>query len=296
MDIIRFTLDKLPEPTPGLTLALGEFDGVHLGHRRLLLEAAMSGSGPAGVLLFALPFPGKGEKVLMTLEDKLVELGKDNVDVVYVLEGGEEVFGLSPEAFIETVLKPLGTKEVVVGPDYRFGKDAQGDVELLKQHFKVLLVPFATIDEEKISTSAIRRFLKEGDVEKARRYLGRPYRIKGKTVPGKKLGRTLGFPTLNLSAESPYQLPGDGVYLALAFFKGRFFRAIVDIGNKPTVSSNNGRTVEAHLLGYEGNEDYDFTLYLEFLAFRRKEMAFASQEELIEQLKKDKAWALSYDD
>lgn len=294
MEILRFRLGKLPAPKPGLTLALGGFDGLHKGHASLLLSCAYEASGDAGVLLFSKPFPGKEKEHLTSIEQRLSLLKRHRLDVAYI-EEDEDVFALEAEEFIEKVLLPLGTKKVVIGPDYRFGAKAKGDEALLRKHFEVIVVPFVSEGGEKVATSLIKTKLKEGTIEEANALLGHPYSLKGKTVLGHQVGRTIGFPTLNLETEVNQFLPKIGVYFCLAYFKGRFFKSIVNVGNNPTVGKR-PLTIEAYLFGYDGEDDYGFTLSIDFLHYLREEKRFSSLEELKAQIEKDKALALSLED
>ena len=291
MDIIRFNRNNMPSPSNGLTLALGEFDGLHIGHRSLVLLAAYQASSYSGILLFANHYKGKGNKFLTSIDDKLDLLKTDRLDYAYVLEEDDSIYELSPEEFIKEILLPLGTKKVVVGPDYRFGKMAKGDIELLKRYFEVIVVPFVEINGHKVSSSLIKEELAKGKVEEAKEELGHPFSIKGKTKEGAHIGRGIGFPTLNLDFDPNYVLPKRGVYFALAYFKGRYYKAIVNVGIKPTVGGTSP-SIEAYLFGYEGTDDYGYSLHLGFIRFRREEIKFASLEDLQKQIESDKEWAM----
>ena len=295
MKTIRFDLLHIPQIKEGLTLALGEFDGLHVGHQKLLLTAAYEASFDSGILLFAAHFPGKGNDVLTSIDDRISLLSSSKVDYAYVLEEKETIYQMEAEDYIHQVLLPLGTKQVVVGEDYRFGKDGKGDIALLGRYFKVIVVPFASLGGSKVATRRIKEVIKEGKVEEARNLLGHPYTIKGKTVRGKHLGSSIGFPTLNLDLSENYVIPKYGVYFAIAYFKGRYYKSLVNIGVRPTVDGDS-LSVEAYLFGYEGTGDYGFTCYLDLLSFHRPEKKFASLEALQAQIEKDKAWALSLHD
>ena len=294
MEIRRFTLNHLPAPRKGLTLALGGFDGVHKGHASLLLSCAYEASGESGVLLFSNPFPGKEKEHLTSIEQRLSLLEHHRLDAAYI-EEDEDVFALEPEEFIKRVLLPLGTTKVVIGPDYRFGAKAKGDEALLRKYFDVIVVPFVYEGSNKVATSLIKTKLKDGKIEEANGLLGHPYSLSGKTVLGHQLGRTIGFPTLNLEPAPHQFLPKPGVYFCLAYFKGRFFKSIVNVGNNPTLGDR-PITIEAYLFQYDGSEDYGFTLSLNFLHYLREEKKFSSLEELKDEIEKDKAFALSFSD
>ena len=293
MEVIRFHLDDIPH-FDSLCLALGEFDGMHKGHRALVFEASLEEMQRA-ILLFACPLPSKSKYVLTSLEDKINLLKRDDeLDYCLVIE--DEIASLSPREFIDKVLSPLGCKKIIVGSDFRFGYQAKGDVALLKEHFEVKEVPFLLTSGKKISTSSIREDLLNGNLDEARFCLGRPYEVVGTSVKGKQMGRKMGFPTLNLSLKAPYVLPKAGVYVCLIYFQGRYFKGMVNVGSNPTFHAGEAKHIEAHLFGYEGEDDYGFTCYVSFLSFIRDEKTFSSIRELEEQLKKDKVVALSYED
>ena len=283
-DIIRFDLDHMPEANPGLTLALGNFDGVHRGHQRLFVETSLEASGDAAVLFFAHPF-GYGPS-LSSLEDKIRYAGTSRLDKLYVFDNDERVFGLSAEEFIERVLLPLGTKTVVVGEDFRFGKNRSGDASLLQKYFRVIVVPLLEEDGSKVSSTRIKELLHEGDILKANALLGRSYEIKGTIVHGFHNGSKIGFPTANIDCPFPYVLPQSGVYCGVVYLSGKAYRAMVNVGSNPTIGALDHPIIEAHILDFD-DDCYDKTMYCAFLAYIRPEMKFDSMEELQKQLRID---------
>lgn len=290
MDIHRFRLGLLPNPIPGLTLALGNFDGVHRGHQRLLLDTTFHAKKESGVLLFDPPSPFKGDGVLTSLEQKIAICRKLRLDHVFVLETEDAFWNLSPQEFCDQILKKLGASCLCCGEDFRFGKKAEGKVADLKKDFEVILTPFLEDEGVKISSSLIREAIRKGDVEKADRLLGRPYEIVGKVAHGFRNGHLLGFPTLNLKSLISYCLPRFGVYCGFAYVDGIPHPAVINVGVHPTVDQIASPSIEAHLLDFE-EEAYEKTLYLDFRHFERCEKKFASLEELSNQLLQDKAWA-----
>lgn len=274
MEIVRFSGRDLPEGKENLTMALGFFDGMHLGHQDLLSRAALEASGLSSVLLFtALPFKGD-DRCLTSLEDKLRIAAKLRIDVAYVYEPDEAFFAMGKEEFIRDFLLPLGVKRVVVGEDYRFGKGASGNVEDLKGAFALTVVPTRVLDGERVSSSRIKQALCRREVALANRLLGRPYQVVGKIVHGKARGRTIGFPTLNFALSAPYLLPPDGIYAGIAYVLGLPYLALINVGMNPTFGELLSPLVEAHLLGYEGDA-YGKTVYLDFLDAGREEKKFA---------------------
>lgn len=290
MEIHRFRLDFLPESIPGLTLALGNFDGMHRGHQRLLLDTSFLAKNESGVLLFDPPSPFKGNNVLTSLEQKIAICRKLRLDHVFVLESNKAFWNLSPQEFCDQILKKLGASLLCCGEDFRFGKKAEGKVDDLKKDFDVHLTPFLESNGIKISSSFIREAIQNGEVEKAADWLGRPYEMAGKVAHGFRNGHLIGFPTLNLKSSTPYCLPRFGVYCGLAYIDGIPHQAVINVGVHPTIDQIEEPSIEAHLLDFE-EEAYDKTLYLDFRHFERCEKKFASLEELSKQLLLDKAWA-----
>ena len=292
MEVIVLVDGAKPLPKENLTLALGDFDGVHLGHQKLIQEGkAFADGSPFGVFLFekdpSLFLPnGKGKQFLTALKDKLYYLERAGADLAYVAEVNEAFFAMSPEAFIENYLLPLGTKKVAVGEDYRFGKGAKGTPETLKNAFDVHVTQLVYEGEEKIASRGIKNLVAEGKIEEANALLGHPYRLFGKIQEGLHNGRKIGFPTINLALSFPYILPKVGVYLGYVELKGGSFPAIINVGSNPTIGILEEAIVEAHLKGFKGNA-YGEDCKVHFLSFLREEEKFASLDELKAQLAKD---------
>ncbi len=290
MEVHRFRLGFLPDLIPGLTLALGNFDGMHRGHQRLLIDTTFHAKNESGILLFDPPSPFKGGGVLTSLDQKIAICRKLRLDHVFIVESDEAFWDLNPQEFCDQILKKLGARIVCCGEDFRFGKKAEGRVDDLKKDFEVRLTPFLEDGGVKISSSLIREAIRNGEVEKAEEWLGRPYEMVGKVVHGFRNGHLLGFPTLNLKSSTPYCLPRFGVYCGLAYVDGIPHQAVINVGVHPTVDQVKEPSIEAHLLDFE-EEAYGKTLYLDFRHFERCEKKFASLEELSNQLLLDKSWA-----
>ena len=286
MEVIRFRLNNLPPKRDNLSLALGHFDGVHRGHQSLFVANSLNAKGDAAALLFSNPF-GKGP-YLSSVEDKIRYALSSRLDALYVLENDESFFALEPEAFIQ-MLRDLGCTRVTVGPDFRFGHRAAGDIDMLRAAFEVEVVPMLEEDGEKISSRQIKSLLEAGDLKGANARLGRSYEIKGKVVEGFHNGKKLGFPTANIEPSFPYVLPYPGVYCCAVYFDGVAYRAMVNVGDNPTLGVAKKPTIEAYILDYDG-DCYGKTLYCAFLAYVRQEKKFAGLEELKEQLKKDERY------
>ncbi len=224
---------------------------------------------------------------MTSFEDRLRLFSRYEVDLALILETSPSFFFLTPSSFIEEVLKKLKPDCLVTGEDYRFGKDAIGDVALLKEHFPVMTCPLLLDDNgEKIGTKEIASFLRNGDIARANRYLGRDYEILGKVGKGYQNGRKIGFPTANLSLSASYLLPKEGVYKGIAYLRGKPYLSLVNVGKAPTVGLLKETLVEVYLDGFSG-DCYNESVYLSFLERIRDERRFSSLDELKEQLEKD---------
>ena len=261
-------------------VALGTFDGVHLGHRRVI-EAALEAGGTPTVVTFH-PHPrrvlGYGVELLTTLERRLELLAELGVEETLVVEFTLDLQRVEAEAFAREYLEPIGARTVVAGPDFRFGHKREGDLELLgKLGFDARVVPAV----EGVSSSAIRQLLHDGDVGGAAALLGRPAEVEGLVVEGDARGGTLGFPTANLAVEPDMLVPATGIYAGFA----AGHRAAISIGTNPHYGGHELR-VEAFLLGFAGDL-YGKRLVVELWRRLRDERAFGSEQELIDQIARD---------
>ncbi len=272
---VAYSVDEL-EPRDRV-VALGTFDGVHLGHRQVI-EAA----GPAPTVITFHPHPrrvlGYGVELLTTLERRLELLAGLGVAETLVVEFSLDFQRIEPEAFARDYLGALGTSVVVAGENFRFGHKRAGDLDLLARlGFEVRSVPLL----EGASSSEIRRLLHEGELEGAAGLLGRPYEIDGIVVEGDARGGTLGFPTANLAVEADLLVPRRGIYAGHA----GGHRAAISIGTNPHYGGDELR-VEAFLLGFAGDL-YGKRLVVELWRHLRDERAFASEQDLIDQIARD---------
>jgi len=261
-------------------VAIGTFDGVHLGHRRVL-QAALAAGLTSTVVTFD-PHPriafGYEVELLTTLERRLELIGETGVEEALVVEFDLELAKLEPEEFADTVLRPIGTEVVVAGADFRFGSGRTGDLGLLQRlGFDARTVPLV----EGVSSSRIRDFLRAGEVERASRLLGRVPEVEGIVVAGDARGGTLGFPTANLRLDPGLLVPAYGIYAGAA--DGH--RAAISIGTNPHYGGEE-RRVEAHLLDFSGDL-YGQRIVLELWRRLREEQAFSSEEELVAQIARD---------
>jgi riboflavin kinase/FMN adenylyltransferase len=273
---------RRPEELAGVdrAVAIGSFDGVHRGHRRVL-DTVRSAGLPATVVTF-WPHPrlvlGNRVELLSTLERRLELLDEAGVDEALVVEFTPELAQRAPEEFAESLLRQIGARVIAVGENFRFGRGAEGDPGLLAQlGFDVRLVPTL----EGISSTAVRTMLGEGDVVGAAELLGRPAEVEGTVVLGDQRGGTLGYPTANLAVPPDLLVPAYGIYAGAALGH----RAAVSIGVNPHYGGHE-RRIEPHLLDFEGDL-YGRRLVVELWRRLRDERAFASEEELVAQIAED---------
>ena len=261
-------------------VAIGTFDGVHLGHRRVIEAARETGLATTVVTFDPHPRRALGNlvPVLTPLTRRLELLAELGVEDTLVVEFTLEVARLEAEEFAETVLRAIGTEVVVAGPDFRFGHRRRGDVELLRRlDFEVAAVSRV----ENVSSTRIRELVGVGDVGGAAELLGRPVEVEGVVVAGDARGGTLGFPTANLAVDAELLLPRDGIYAGAA----EEHRAAVSIGMNPHYGGRE-RRVEAFLLDFEGDL-YGRRLVVELWRRLRDERAFASEADLVAQIARD---------
>jgi riboflavin kinase / FMN adenylyltransferase len=260
--------------------AIGSFDGVHRGHRRILETAGAAGA-PVTVVTF-WPHPrlvlGNRVELLSTLERRLELLEGASVDEVLVVEFTPELAAREPAEFAESLLRQIGAKVIVVGENFRFGRAAAGDPALLQRlGFDVRTVP--TLDG--VSSTNIRSLLRDGDVVGAAHLLGRPPELEGTVVLGDQRGGTLGYPTANLSVPGELLVPAYGIYAGSALDH----RAAISIGVNPHYGGDE-RRIEPHLLDFEGDL-YGRRLIVELWRRLREERAFSSEDELVAQITRD---------
>lgn len=276
-------------------VAVGSFDGVHLGHQHLLHQALAEAKArrlPPLVYTFDPPTKvfTRGEGFLMDLEEKVEALKALGVEMILAVPFNAEFASRSAEAFLED-LRALGAEALYVGEDFRFGQGRAGTPEALEKVAPVRLVPLLELGGEAVKSSRIRALLKEGRVEETRHLLGRPYGAYGVVVEGEKLGRKLGFPTANLAVHPLKVLP-PGVYAVEA--EGAFgrYKGVANVGTRPTLGGGE-RRLEVHLLGFSG-ELYGEEMRVRFLKRIREERRFPSPEALAAQIARDVAEARAY--
>ncbi|MDO8586248.1 MAG: bifunctional riboflavin kinase/FAD synthetase [Armatimonadota bacterium] len=294
-----YDLESVSGELTRTAVTVGMFDGVHLGHRALLealREEARRIHGQSVVLTFdrhpsVTLRPEKAPKFINTLEQRLAALDGAGVDAIVVATFDRAISEMSPREFFEEILlRRLKTAVVVVGPDFRFGKNRAGDFatmsELgLERGVAAVAIAPIRVDEAPVSSTRIRTLLRHGAVEQAGKLLGRPFVLEGVVVKGAGLGKKLGFPTANLQIEDGQLIPGQGVYSADAVARNSAYPAVASIGSRPTVGGT-GVVVEAHIVGFD-EDIYGEHIRLGFRARLRDQRKFASLDALVEQMRRD---------
>jgi len=284
----------------------GTFDGVHLGHQKILnrlKEIAQKNQGETVVLTF-WPHPRlvlrpeeKSLQLLSAFEEKVGLLEKMGIDHLIILPFTKELSQMSSEEFIREILvNKIQTKSLVIGYDHKFGKNREGSFDYLTKHshlfgFEMEEISRQDIDDLGVSSTKIRTALSKGDISTANKYLGRPYYIQGQVVKGDQIGRSIGFPTANIQVKEDYKLlPIDGAYAVFVEVDSVRYKAILNIGDRPTVFGKK-KTIEAHLIDFEGDL-YGQILQIFFFEFLRDEKKFEGLEALKNQLFVDRERAL----
>ncbi len=281
------SLPELPVRPPGEAgprkVAIGTFDGVHLGHREVI-------RGSDTVLTFdphpsAITHPDALPKLLTNFPIKRDLIGGLGVEELVVIPFDREFASRSAEQFVQEVLiGQLGAERVSVGENFRFGQKAKGTPEFLASHdeFETHVVPMVEVDGESVSSTQIRGLVAAGEVDQAARFLGGPFLMEGEVVPGDRRGRELGVPTANIVPDDRLVAPGHGVYAAWA----HGHPAAVNVGVRPTFEAGRGLLVESHLIDFEGDL-YGETMRVAFVERMRGERRFESPQALVEQMWKD---------
>jgi riboflavin kinase/FMN adenylyltransferase len=301
MRVLR-SLSQVPREPAGRALALGTFDGVHLGHREVI-GSALGRARERGLVAAVVTFdphplevlrPDRPPRLLTTIERKIELVSALGLDELVAIPFTAELSRQTAQEFCDQVLvATLGARSVSVGANFHFGRNAAGDADLLRSRpeFDTDVIELVAHDGESISSSRIRALVDAGDVAAAARLLGAPYALAGTVKQGDRRGRELGMPTANLDVPEQQLLPAPGIYAATAAgesLEGEL-PAAVSIGVRPTFGGGE-LLVEAHLIGFEGDL-YGRRLRLEFLERLRDEERFESAEDLVEQMRKDVAQA-----
>lgn len=279
-------------------IAIGKFDGIHLGHKKLIDEIkSFESDGYKSAIFTFDPSPvaffGNGDyKGLTTRDEKRRIFAKLGIDVLFEYPLNRESASISPEEFIEEFLvKRMHAKCVVCGPDMSFGDRGAGNVEMLRAFgvkcgFEVRVCDKVRSYGVEIGSSLIRKEVEEGLMEKVAEHIGAPYSVTGVVAKGNQIGRTIGLPTVNLIPEADKLLPPFGVYKAIVSYNGRHYKGITNIGVKPTVTDSKQITVETNILDFD-EDIYGKPIIVNLMSFMRPERKFASTDELRRQIESD---------
>ncbi len=296
MEIIQ-AIDQLP-PHPHPVVALGNFDGVHLGHRAILKKAIDRARAAAGTA-FALTFdptpakvlaPARAPRLILAPEDKLELLGNSGIDGVIVIAFTQALSQLTPAEFVrEYLVGRIGAREVVVGHSVSFGHARAGNAEVMSElgrqmGFETIVVGPITVEGEVVSSTRVRELIAAGEMRTAARLLGRNHFLSGPVVHGRERGRTIGFPTANIDSATEC-LPPDGVYATRVILPDGAFASITNIGMRPTFAEP-ARTIEAHIFDFD-RDIYGAKVRLEILERIRGERKFDSGQALAAQIAED---------
>ncbi len=280
-------------------ITLGNFDGVHLGHQKILksvVRRARALGAPALAYTFdphplKVVAPGRCPPLILAVEDKTALMEEAGMDYLVLAGFTPARAAMSPEDFAKKIIAgALGAREVFVGDNFSFGRAKSGTVERLRElgrglGFTVTAVPTCRRGGSVVSSSRIRALISSGEVQKAASLLGRPYFIRGRVVRGRAMGRKLGFPTANIEPSSEL-IPGTGVYAAIAVLDGRRHRAMVNIGTRPTFNGHH-LTIEVHILDFD-EDVYGRDIRVEFIKRLRDEKTFSQREALVRQMERDR--------
>jgi riboflavin kinase / FMN adenylyltransferase len=283
-----------------LALSLGMFDGGHLGHKYIIDELKKVGSEndlETAILTFwphpRFVFnPNEDLKLLNTIEEKKVLMEKYGINNLFLKEFDDEFRNLTGEEFVRQILiEKLNVKYLIIGYDHSFGKNKSGNFELLQKlskelDFEVEQMEAINIHENNISSTKIRNALLAGNIKEANEMLGYSYSVSGTVVHGKKLGRTIGYPTANIEADSIKLLPKKGAYIVEVFVNENQYKGMLSIGTNPTVNGEK-LTVEVYILDFNENI-YDQNITVKFRDFLHEEIKFEGLEKLVERLDEDK--------
>lgn len=277
----------------GTAIAIGKFDGLHKGHRALIeriISEKDNGLVPAVFAFARAPkeFIGnEKQKYIFTASEKRIFMEKNGVEILVEQPLNDVIIGTEPEVFIKDILvERLGVKKIVCGSDFRFGHKRLGDVEFLKEYekkygYKTIVIDKLKHGKREISSTFIREELGKGSISLVNELLGYPYTMFGVVLEGQKLGRTLGFPTVNITPKEDKMLPPNGVYFTKAIVEGKSYDAVTNIGIRPSVKGNGTVNVETHILDFS-MDMYGKALELHFYEFIRPEKKFESLDALKE--------------
>lgn len=287
-------------------VALGKFEGIHRGHQLLLDEIKKQNNKKQKSVVFTFDMPPrsalKGDssyQQIYTKEERRILLEKQGIDILIEHPFTKDFAAMSPEDFVrEVLIKKAGAKTIVVGTDFRFGKNRAGGIVELDTlsriyGYQLIVIEKLQIDRQDVSSTRIRSLIEKGEMEKAAELLGRPYTVVGEVVHGKALGRTIQIPTVNQIASPNKLVPPNGVYVSKVWVEGQSYYGITNVGVKPTVEEDALKGVETHIFQFD-KDIYGKMICVELLHYRRPEMKFSSVDALCTQMTKDIQYGKEY--
>lgn len=279
-----------------ISIAIGNFDGIHVGHQEIIQKLFENNFINPSILTFN-PHPQSifdfDYRCIFSVEEKVKNFSNFNLEYVLIVNFEKNFMSLSIDEFIN-FLKKINVVNIVVGKDFRFASKKQGSYKDLEKHFNVVVVEDKLVEDKKVSSTLIKNIIKSGDVENVYKYLGQKYYIEGNVLYGNQIGRLLNFPTANLDY-TRHVLPKKGVYYAYVIYKDNHYNALVNIGNNPTVNYQENIRVEAYIYDFDiTHEIYGEKIKVIFLKRKRDEIKFVSKVELINQLNNDKIEGSKY--
>ena len=290
-DTIAFSIE---EPT---AISLGKFDGIHRGHELLLEQLLKKKQEGYKTVIFTFNIPPKKVldsediKVLTTNEEKMHMFDSFGIDYLIECPFTPEIMTMEAERFIEMLVKNLSVKCIVAGEDFCFGHNRRGNYQMLKEYadklsYEAIILPKMKEEKRDISSTFVREEISAGRIEMANKLLGYPYFVSGQVKHGKHIGRTIGFPTVNLIPPQNKLLPKYGVYITKVTIDGIVYHGITNVGCKPTIEGENPVGIETHILDFKQNA-YNKVIIVTFIKKIRDERKFPNLESLLEQIRLD---------
>ncbi|MBN8690271.1 MAG: bifunctional riboflavin kinase/FAD synthetase [Armatimonadetes bacterium] len=293
--LVHFGIENIRADWKSSTVVVGTFDGVHLGHRALIqktIQEATEREQPSVIVTFdrhpaTILSPDHVPLQIGTLEQNVIQMRQAGASVCVILPFDAGLSRTTAHEFFDEILVgSLRANQVVVGHDFGFGMNREGNADWLRSRVDTVEFPPFAVNGQRVSSSLIRCMVDAGQVEEVQQYLGRPFSIAGVVVSGHKRGRALGFPTLNIARSTQGLLPADGVYAGVCRVKTVPYKAAISIGTNETFGEG-PRTIEAYLLDYPGTEIYGCPVELGFIEKIRGQQRFESVQELIDQMNHD---------
>lgn len=284
----------IEEPT---AISLGKFDGIHRGHELLLEHLLKKKREGYATVIFTFDIPpkkaldGEEAKVLTTNEEKMHMFESFGIDYLIECPFTPEIMNLEPEVFIELLVKNLSVKYIVAGEDFCFGRNRRGNYQMLQEYakklsYEAMILPKIKEEERDISSTYVREEIMAGHIERANKLLGYPYFVSGEVKHGNRIGRTIGFPTINLIPAENKLLPSFGVYITKVTIDGIVYHGVTNVGRKPTIEGQNPVGIETHILDFK-QDVYDKVVIVTFIKRIREERKFQNLDALLEQLRLD---------